>query len=125
MRRAVIGLALVLAAAALSPGAGAATAPSPAPVRVVHGPKPPPPHPPPTDGCITDQSLVRQCDKLWRQCYVRNQQQPAACTGPHHHGHHEATLYVVSGRAPLARMIDCFYDRVERDDLLSPLFPAG
>jgi len=81
MRRAVIGLALVLAAAALSPGAGAATAPSPAPVRVVHGPKPPPPHPPPTDGCITDQSLVRQCDKLWRQCYVRNQQQPAACTG--------------------------------------------
>jgi hemoglobin len=23
------------------------------------------------------------------------------------------------------RLIDCFYDRVERDDLLSPLFPGG
>jgi hemoglobin len=29
------------------------------------------------------------------------------------------------GRAGLLRMINAFYDRVERDDLLSPLFPGG
>lgn len=29
------------------------------------------------------------------------------------------------GDAALARMIDAFYDRVERDDLLSPFFPGG
>ena len=36
------------------------------------------------------------------------------------------TLYDwAGGQAPIARMIDGFYDRVERDDLLSPLFPGG
>jgi hemoglobin len=29
------------------------------------------------------------------------------------------------GRTVIDRMIDCFYDRVERDDLLSPFFPGG
>jgi hemoglobin len=29
------------------------------------------------------------------------------------------------GRPAFDRMIDAFYDRVERDDLLSPLFPGG
>jgi hemoglobin len=29
------------------------------------------------------------------------------------------------GEGALGRMIDCFYDRVERDDLLAPLFPGG
>lgn len=29
------------------------------------------------------------------------------------------------GDAVLGRLIDAFYDRVERDDLLSPLFPGG
>ena len=29
------------------------------------------------------------------------------------------------GSAAIRRMIDCFYDRVERDDLLGPLFPGG
>jgi hemoglobin len=29
------------------------------------------------------------------------------------------------GRPGLLRMINAFYDRVERDDLLSPLFPGG
>lgn len=29
------------------------------------------------------------------------------------------------GDAALARLIDAFYDRVERDDLLSPFFPGG
>jgi hemoglobin len=29
------------------------------------------------------------------------------------------------GRPAIARLIDCFYDRVERDDLLSPFFPGG
>jgi hemoglobin len=29
------------------------------------------------------------------------------------------------GRPAFARMIDAFYDRVERDDLLGPLFPGG
>jgi hemoglobin len=29
------------------------------------------------------------------------------------------------GREALARMINAFYDRVERDDLLSPFFPGG
>jgi hemoglobin len=37
-----------------------------------------------------------------------------------------ATLYEwAGGRAALGRMIDAFYDRVEKDDLLSPLFPGG
>jgi hemoglobin len=36
------------------------------------------------------------------------------------------TLYEwAGGREPIERMIGCFYDRVERDDLLSPLFPGG
>ena len=36
------------------------------------------------------------------------------------------TLYEwAGGRDAIARMIDCFYDRVERDDLLSTLFPGG
>jgi hemoglobin len=29
------------------------------------------------------------------------------------------------GYEPLRRMIDAFYDRVEADDLLSPMFPGG
>ncbi len=36
------------------------------------------------------------------------------------------TLYEwAGGDEAFARMIDAFYDRVERDDLLSPLFPGG
>jgi hemoglobin len=36
------------------------------------------------------------------------------------------TLYEwAGGRAAFERMIDAFYDRVEADDLLSPLFPGG
>jgi hemoglobin len=36
------------------------------------------------------------------------------------------TLYEWAGGQPaIERMIDAFYDRVERDDLLSPLFPGG
>jgi hemoglobin len=36
------------------------------------------------------------------------------------------TLYEwAGGRAAIGRMIGCFYDRVERDDLLSPLVPGG
>ena len=36
------------------------------------------------------------------------------------------TLYEwAGGRAALERMINAFYDRVERDELLSPLFPGG
>ena len=36
------------------------------------------------------------------------------------------TLYEwAGGREAIERMIDCFYDRVEHDDLLSPLFPGG
>jgi hemoglobin len=36
------------------------------------------------------------------------------------------TLYAwVQGRPAITRLIDCFYDRVERDDLLSPFFPGG
>jgi hemoglobin len=36
------------------------------------------------------------------------------------------TLYEwVRGRPAIARLIDAFYDRVEGDDLLSPLFPGG
>ena len=30
-----------------------------------------------------------------------------------------------AGRPAIARLIDCFHDRVERDDLLSPSFPGG
>src|SRR3954468_16625499 len=29
------------------------------------------------------------------------------------------------GGTPLRRLIDAFYDRVERDELLSPFFPGG
>jgi hemoglobin len=29
------------------------------------------------------------------------------------------------GRTAIARMIDAFYDRVEKDDLIGPLFPGG
>ena len=36
------------------------------------------------------------------------------------------TLYEWAGRRPaIERMIGCFYDRVERDDLLSPFFRGG
>lgn len=36
------------------------------------------------------------------------------------------TLYEwAGGSAAFVRMIDAFYDRVERDDLLAPLFPGG
>jgi hemoglobin len=36
------------------------------------------------------------------------------------------TLYEwAGGREGIERMTGCFYDRVERDDLLSPLFPGG
>lgn len=36
------------------------------------------------------------------------------------------TLYEwAGGEAALRRLIDCFYDRVEQDDLISPLFPGG
>ncbi|HET6951912.1 MAG TPA: group II truncated hemoglobin [Acidimicrobiales bacterium] len=36
------------------------------------------------------------------------------------------TLYEwAGGDAALSRMIDCFYDRIERDELISPLFPGG
>jgi hemoglobin len=36
------------------------------------------------------------------------------------------TLYEwVKGRPAIARLIDCFYDRVERDDLLSPFSLVG
>lgn len=36
------------------------------------------------------------------------------------------TLYEwAGGEAAIARMINAFYDRVERDDLLSPFFPGG
>jgi hemoglobin len=31
----------------------------------------------------------------------------------------------IRGRSAIARRIGCFYDRAERDDLLSPLFPGG
>jgi hemoglobin len=36
------------------------------------------------------------------------------------------TLYEwVRGRPAIARLIDAFYDRVEGDELISPLFPGG
>jgi hemoglobin len=36
------------------------------------------------------------------------------------------TLYEwAGGNAALTRMIECFYDRVEEDELISPLFPGG
>jgi hemoglobin len=36
------------------------------------------------------------------------------------------TLYEwAGGEAAFLRLIDAFYDRVERDDLLAPLFPGG
>ncbi|HEV7709249.1 MAG TPA: group II truncated hemoglobin [Asanoa sp.] len=36
------------------------------------------------------------------------------------------TLYEwAGGRPAIARMINAFYDRVERDDLISPFFPGG
>jgi hemoglobin len=36
------------------------------------------------------------------------------------------TLYEwAGGDEALSRMIDCFYDRVERDELIAPLFPGG
>lgn len=38
----------------------------------------------------------------------------------------EPTLFEWAGGLPaLRRLIDAFYDRVERDELLSPLFPGG
>ena len=38
--------------------------------------------------------------------------EPRSTTGP-------------GGSDAFRRLIDAFYDRVERDDLLSPLFPGG
>ena len=39
---------------------------------------------------------------------------------------HDPTLVEwAGGPSALRRLIDAFYDRVERDDLLSPLFPGG
>jgi hemoglobin len=36
------------------------------------------------------------------------------------------TLYKwAGGEAAIRRLMDCFYDRVERDQLLSPYFPGG
>jgi hemoglobin len=36
------------------------------------------------------------------------------------------TLYEwAGGRPAIEQMINCFYDRVEQDDLISPLFPGG
>ena len=36
------------------------------------------------------------------------------------------TLYEwAGGQAVIRRLMDCFYDRVERDQLLSPYFPGG
>ena len=36
------------------------------------------------------------------------------------------TLYEwAGGRPAIGRMINAFYDRVERDELLSPFFPGG
>ena len=57
---------------------------------------------------------------------VRHRQAGLA-TGPYSVGMPETpTLYEwAGGRAALGRMIDAFYDRVEKDDLLSPLFPGG
>ena len=38
----------------------------------------------------------------------------------------DPTLYEwAGGRAAFDRLIGCFYDRVEQDDLLSPFFPGG
>ena len=38
----------------------------------------------------------------------------------------EPTLFEWAGGADaFRRLIDAFYDRVERDDLLSPMFPGG
>src|ERR1700683_1920768 len=38
----------------------------------------------------------------------------------------EPTLLIwAGGREAFNRLIDAFYDRVEHDDLLSPLFPGG
>ena len=37
-----------------------------------------------------------------------------------------STLYEwAGGEDAFKRLIDAFYDRVERDELLSPLFPGG
>ena len=37
-----------------------------------------------------------------------------------------STLYEwAGGEAAIRRLMDCFYDRVERDELLSPYFPGG
>jgi hemoglobin len=48
-------------------------------------------------------------------------------TEPCHSGVvNEPTLFDWAGGAePIRRMIDCFYDRVEDDVLLSPMFPRG
>ncbi len=38
----------------------------------------------------------------------------------------DPTLYEwAGGQAALRGLIDCFYDRVEHDELLSPFFPGG
>ena len=41
-------------------------------------------------------------------------------------GSETPTLYEwAGGDAAFARLIDCFYDRVEHDELIAPLFPGG
>ena len=38
----------------------------------------------------------------------------------------DPTLYEwAGGREAIERMLNAFYDRVERDELISPLFPGG
>jgi hemoglobin len=40
-------------------------------------------------------------------------------------GEHPTLYEWAGGREAFDRMIDAFYDRVEQDDLLAPLFPGG
>jgi hemoglobin len=55
---------------------------------------------------------ARRPDDQRLQCYISEMSEP--------------TIYEwVQGRPAIARLIDSFYDRVERDDLLSPFFPGG
>jgi hemoglobin len=49
-----------------------------------------------------------------------------AASGPAENPTQPPTLYEWAGGLPaIERMINAFYDRVERDDLLSTLFPGG
>ncbi|MBA3764489.1 MAG: oxidoreductase, partial [Actinobacteria bacterium] len=40
-------------------------------------------------------------------------------------GEHPTLVEWAGGRTAFDRMINAFYDRVERDELLSPFFPGG